>query len=183
MFTWFRESTRRQRTASELYGAVVAQARNPAFYADGGIPDTAEGRFELIVLNLFLVLERLKVVAANADDVSRALLETFVTDMDDNLREMGVGDLSVPKKVKKAAAGFYDRAVLFRQVLAAGSGAADQAVISDLGAALGTSEAAGVRLTNYLRAAHTHLAAVTDGDCLAGRISFPVVAVPGQRAI
>lgn len=91
-----------------LYAAAVAQARQPAFYAGCGVPDTPTGRFDLIVLHAFLLLRRL-----NAEPEGRPLAQAFcdavVEDMDRNLREMGIGDLSVGKKVKKLMQGFYGR--------------------------------------------------------------------------
>jgi cytochrome b pre-mRNA-processing protein 3 len=97
------------RTATELYGRLVAQARSPAFYAGMGVPDTPEGRFELLLLHMALMLRRLQREGQETAQLARALSETFVIDMDDCMREMGVGDLTVAKKVKKAAAALYDR--------------------------------------------------------------------------
>ena len=108
-----------RRKAEVFYGKVVAAARQPGFYGDGRAPDTPEGRFELVALHLFLVAERVKTTAPDGQDVARALIEAFVVDMDDCMREMGVGDLTVPKRVKRAAAGFYERSGAYRDALAA----------------------------------------------------------------
>jgi cytochrome b pre-mRNA-processing protein 3 len=120
MLNWLFRRDDSKRKAADLYGAVVALARRPALYEGIGIADTPEGRYEALVLYLFLVLERMKEEGAQAGPQSQALLEAFVTDMDDNMREMGVGDLSVPRKVKKAAAAFYDRADVYRAAIASG---------------------------------------------------------------
>ena len=96
----------------------MAQARAPALYADLGVPDTAEGRLEMVMLHTVLVIERLRLEGEAAEELSRALTERFITDLDDCLREMGVGDLTVPKKVKKAAAALYDRTLACRAALA-----------------------------------------------------------------
>ena len=111
------DRSRNRLKAQQLYGAVVAQARQPAFYAHHGVPDTPEGRYELIVLHLALVMERLRQSGELGRNRAQILAETFVADMDDQLREMGVGDLSVPRKVKKAAAGLYERATAYRDAL------------------------------------------------------------------
>lgn len=129
MLNWFRARSANARKAKELYGAVVAAARQPEFYRDYGIPDTLNGRYEMIVLALILLLERMRAEGAAASDVSRLTLEAFFTDMDDCMREIGVGDLSVPKKVKKAAAGFYERAKAYREALDAGDKAAMAAAL------------------------------------------------------
>lgn len=119
MLKWFRRHTDDAAKASELYGAVVAQARQPAFYVDYGVPDTQKGRYEMLVLVLFQVLERLKSSGESNQELSRMVLEALFTDVDDQMREIGIGDLSVPRKVKRAAAGFYERAVAYRQALEA----------------------------------------------------------------
>lgn len=105
--------------ASEIYGNVVAQARSVPFYAALGVPDTPEGRIELIMLHLVLVLRRLGRDGDAAAPLARAVTEAFVVDMDDSMREMGVGDMMVAKRVKKAAAGLFDRLDAYGGALAA----------------------------------------------------------------
>lgn len=106
--------------AIELYGAIVAQARQPAFFTDLSVEDTPEGRTGLLILLLFPVIERFQNGGAEGQRLARLLIETFVTDIDDCLREMGVGDLSVPKKVKRAAQALGERCLAYRRA-AAGS--------------------------------------------------------------
>ena len=117
MLQWFRRRAEARRRAQELYGSVVTAARQPSFYKDMGVPDTPEGRFELVSLHLFLALESLNRQRAAELDLTQRTIEAFVTDMDDCMREMGVGDLAVPKKVKRAAAAFYERAGAYRRGL------------------------------------------------------------------
>lgn len=120
MFEWLLGTPKVTRTATALYGRIVERARAPQFYTDLGVADTTEGRFEMIALHLFLALEALKTSSldrAFRDGVSQQTIEAFVTDMDDCMREMGVGDLTVPKKVKRAAAGFYERTQTYRAAL------------------------------------------------------------------
>jgi cytochrome b pre-mRNA-processing protein 3 len=117
MLRWLRQRAETSRKAEELYGSVVTAARQPAFYGALGVPDTPEGRFELVALHLFLALEGLRGRGAAAEGLARRTIETFVVDMDDCMREMGVGDLTVPKRVKRAAAAFYERASIYRQDL------------------------------------------------------------------
>jgi cytochrome b pre-mRNA-processing protein 3 len=119
MLQWIRRRASAGRRARELYGSVVTAARQPVFYERLRVPDTPEGRFELISLHLFLALESLG-QQDGAGDVKQRMIEAFVTDMDDCMREMGVGDLSVPKKVRRAAAAFYERASQYRHGLAGG---------------------------------------------------------------
>jgi len=113
-----------RRIASELYGRLVAHARARTFYADLGVPDTPEGRLEVLMLCVVLMLRRLKKEGESATPIARALSETFVTDMDDCLREMGVGDMMVATKVKKAAAALFDRSRDYGAALSGGDDAA-----------------------------------------------------------
>src|SRR3974390_245218 len=83
-------------TIDVLYGAIVAQARLPSFYLIYGVPDTVEGRFDMIVMHLALVLRRLA-RERELGSLGQGVFDRFCRDMDHNLREMGVGDLSVPK--------------------------------------------------------------------------------------
>jgi cytochrome b pre-mRNA-processing protein 3 len=116
MLRWLRKRAETGRRAEELYGSVVAAARQPAFYGVAGVPDTPAGRFELVLLHLFLGLNSLR--GADLDDIRQRTIEVFVDDMDDCMRELGIGDLTVPKKVKRAAAAFYERATIYRRDLA-----------------------------------------------------------------
>lgn len=92
-----------------LYAGVVQQARAPALYEGLGAPDTVEGRFEIYTLHVFLLLDRLRRQGAQASDTSQALFDAYVSSLDDALREMGVGDLSVGKKMRKLGEAFYGR--------------------------------------------------------------------------
>lgn len=117
MFSWISARFLPRRKACDLYGAVVAFARTPLFYDQMRVADTPEGRYEILVLHLFIVMERLRSCGGEGKRLSQELIDKFVIDMDDNIREMGVGDLSVPRKVKKAAAAFYDRTQVYRSAI------------------------------------------------------------------
>lgn len=92
-----------------LYAAVVDQSRRPALYEVYDAPDTVEGRFEIYTLHVFLLLDRLKRQGPQASDTAQALFDTYVSSLDDALREMGVGDLSVGKKMRKLGEAFFGR--------------------------------------------------------------------------
>jgi cytochrome b pre-mRNA-processing protein 3 len=113
-FDWLRRRSVEGRTATELYGSIVAQARKPLFYSGFGVADVAEKRYEMIVLHVVLVLERLRASEGQGAAISQALVEAFVRDLDGSIREMAVSDTKVPAKVKKAAGGLLDRDVLYR---------------------------------------------------------------------
>lgn len=161
------------RFARELYAAIVAKARQPFFYAELQVPDTAEGRFEMIALHAFLVIDRLSRGGAKARDLSQRLFDTMFADMDRSLREMGVGDLSVGAKVRRMAEAFYGRARAYR-------GALEQKQFAALDRALsrniyGEGEAlpASAWLARYVTASARSLENQSDSDLLAGRVHFP----------
>jgi cytochrome b pre-mRNA-processing protein 3 len=162
-----------------LYGAIVAQARCRLFYSHFGVPDTVEGRFELIVMHLVLILGRLarqdKVMAdaVSGRAVGQQLFDIFCRDLDDNLREMGVGDLAVPKKMRGFAEAFYGRQAAYGAALAA----ADQrelekALARNIFAGATTGEKA-LRLARYARAAANTLDAAEEHTIAAGQPVFP----------
>ena len=107
------------REVAPLYLRLVEHARAPDFYLKCGVPDTLDGRFDMLVLHVFLVLERLAGQGEREDALVQALIDRLFADMDVTLREMGVGDLSVGKKVKRMAEAFYGRARAYREGLAA----------------------------------------------------------------
>ncbi|MGA0608503.1 ubiquinol-cytochrome C chaperone family protein [Phenylobacterium sp. VNQ135] len=106
-----------QTAGRALYARVVEQARSPALYRDLGAPDTVEGRFEIYSLHVVLLLERLRGHGEAAADVSQALFDAYVSSLDDALREMGVGDLSVGKKMRKLGEAFYGRGKNYQEAL------------------------------------------------------------------
>lgn len=112
------------RTIGDLYGAIVAQARSLAFYTSYGVPDTVHGRFDLIVLHLVLLLARLAREAASARGIGQNLFDLFCRDLDANLREMGVGDLAVPKQMRHFGEAFYGRQAAYLAALRSPDGRA-----------------------------------------------------------
>jgi cytochrome b pre-mRNA-processing protein 3 len=97
---------RKPTAAQRLYEAIVAGARQEKFYTAMDVPDTIDGRFDMIVLHMFLVLDRLR---GEADEMSQHLTDIFFQDLDRTLREMGIGDLSVAKKIRPMAEAFAGR--------------------------------------------------------------------------
>ena len=109
IFSLFRKDPRRVAIAS-LYKRIATASRAPGLYAALGIPDTLEGRFEALSLHMVLALRALRILPTPADEVAKDLTDAFFRDMDASLREMGVGDTVVPKRMKKIAESFYGRA-------------------------------------------------------------------------
>ncbi len=118
MFKWLSRRAAPRRDASVIYRRIVAQSRLPAFYARYGVPDTVEGRFEVLVLHMFLVLECLRRQDEGRGPMAQHLVDAFFADMDTTMRELGVGDLAVPKRMRKLAGAFYERLASYREALA-----------------------------------------------------------------
>lgn len=121
----FRRS-RRERTVAELYARIVAQARSESFFTDWGVPDTIEGRFELMALHAWLVMRRLSAEGkgpqgAEISVFNQALFDFMFADMDLNLREAGVSDIKVGEKVKELATHYYGRVKAYDAGLAPGA--------------------------------------------------------------
>lgn len=111
---------RHERVAHELYCSAVAAARVPFHYSELGVPDTLDGRFDLVGLHVFLVIRRLQAVPGVGPALAQAVFDAMFSDMDLNLREMGVGDLGVGKRVRAMWEAFHGRAVAYQAPLDAG---------------------------------------------------------------
>jgi cytochrome b pre-mRNA-processing protein 3 len=189
-FTPFTTRRQHRTDAAELYGAIVAQARLPVFYQRLGVPDTLEGRFLVLSLHLFAVLQRLKAEeqhregqhlegqspeGQSARPLAQALTDRFSADMETVLREIGVGDLSIPKRMRRLAA--TSASLLDALEHAAAAGEKDVAAV--LAGALprneSLSEAASAGLAHYLREATRALDAQSVASLGRGEIEFPGV--------
>jgi cytochrome b pre-mRNA-processing protein 3 len=157
-------------TIEAIYGMIVTQAREPLFYRALGVPDTVNGRFDLLVLHLWLVLRRLKRVEGGAA-LSQALFDHFCNDMDDNLREMGVGDLTVPKRMQAFGEAFYGRTAAYDLALTGGHETLAQALCKNI--LNGENIAKADQLATYAEAALAGLDGLDDAMLLNGSASFP----------
>jgi cytochrome b pre-mRNA-processing protein 3 len=158
-----------------LYESAVERARQPLFYTDFAVSDSVEGRFELYSLDVILLLHRLKGEGPQAAETAQALFDTFVSQLDHALREIGVGDLSVAKKMRKLGEAFYGRAKAYDAAL-------DVATVADLEALIGRTvfegapEAGHVEaLAAYVRRVVAALAAQPLEAVLEGRADWPAL--------
>ncbi len=163
--------TRSPAPERRCYEAIVAAARHPAFYAQWSVPDTLDGRFDMVALHTFLVLDRLKGAQSG---FRQALVDEFFRDMDRSLRELGVGDLSVGKKVRKMAEAFYGRVAAYDAALAAGGAELVDAVARNLfpDDPEAARPAGASRLADYMQQQRRHLAAQEAGAIAGGQVSF-----------
>jgi cytochrome b pre-mRNA-processing protein 3 len=164
-------------TIETIYGMIVTQAREPSFYRDLGVPDTVDGRFDLLLLHLWMVLRRFRSAQAGAN-ISQALFDRFCEDMDANLREMGVGDLTVPKRMQAFGEAFYGRSAAYDAALAEGDEALAKALAKNVLNGEGVENARS--LATYTRIAVTRLDGFDDAALLAAAWTFPTPGKPGE---
>jgi cytochrome b pre-mRNA-processing protein 3 len=170
----FRPETNKA-AVERLYAVLVAQAREPAFYREGRVPDSLDGRFELVALHAFLVLRRLKGEGPDGARLAQDLFDHMFVDMDESLREIGVGDLSVGKRVKAMAKAFYGRAAVYDAALANGAEEPlEQALARNLYGTLKSQEGLPLAaMGRYFRRAAAQIDELPAKALLEGRIEFP----------
>jgi cytochrome b pre-mRNA-processing protein 3 len=160
--------------ARALYVRIVEQSREPALYAVMGVPDSVDGRFEALVLHAGIVMRRMTREGGPCARVSQALFDLMFQDLDENLREMGVGDISVPRKIKAMGEAFYGRSKAYDAALEG----ADRAALS---AALrrnihnGEDRPGLDALANYTRKLYDAMQAQPVETFLDGRLDFPIL--------
>ncbi len=162
MTIWPFKSLVRPRSGSEgtigtIYGMIVTRAREPAFYNGYGVPDTVDGRFDLVVLHLWMALSCLR-TTADPQKLAQGLFDHFCADMDANLREMGVGDMAVPKRMQAFGQAFYGRSAAYDAAVAEGHEALARAL--DKNVYNGRNFEQARRLAGYVEASIARLASI-----------------------
>ena len=162
-----------ERAGFTLYGHAVAQARSPHYFVAVGVPDTLDGRFDMVALFAFLLVDRLRAEdSAAGRALAQAVFDAMFADMDQNLRQMGVGDLSVAKRVKTMWTAFNGRCHAYTDALAQG---APQALDDALARNVWRAEAlppGAAALAAELRAQRRHLAGQPIAALASGQAQF-----------
>ena len=164
---------RHERAGFQLYGSAVAAARDPVFYTAFDVPDTLDGRFDLVGLYAFLLIRRLRHAPEPGPALAQAVFDAMFSDMDNSLREMGVGDLSVGKRVRVMWEALHGRSAAYEAALAGDD-------LPALGAALARNLWRGapvpassvVAMSRLVRTQDAHLAKQSLGPLASGRVSF-----------
>ncbi len=171
---------RRERTGFALYGAAVAAARAPLFYARLGVPDTLDGRFDLVCLHAALLVRRLRHEPPPGPGLAQAVFDAMFADMDISLRELGVGDMGIPRRVRAMWEAFHGRARAYESALDQGDRAALATALARNVWRGAAPEGAGERLAAIALAADATLARTGFGELAAGEFVFPAPATaPG----
>ena len=163
----------RRKLAASHYEAIVAQSREPAFYAHLGVPDTMLGRYEMVCLHAYLVLARLKRESEECAQVAQTLHDLIFDDFDVALREAGLGDMGIGHRIKKLARNLHGRISVYESGLAAGDSALDEILRRNLYASAEPEPAQVAGMIAYLRAARGLIDEVSASALLEGRSSFP----------
>jgi cytochrome b pre-mRNA-processing protein 3 len=160
--------------AERAYGSIVEQARRPEFFVALGVPDTLDGRFELICLHAFLYLQRLKGMEAPAAELAQRFFDSMFADFDRSLREIGTGDLGVGRQVKRMAEAFYGRIRAYEDGLVGGDEALSAALARNLYGTAPATPAQLARMAAYLRHEAANLLLQPAASLLAGSVGFGV---------
>jgi cytochrome b pre-mRNA-processing protein 3 len=171
--SWLSRRNSQNRAAELAFARVVGQARQRVFFTDFGVPDTLDGRFELLCLHAFLYLHRLKRERPRSEPLAQLFFDRMFADLDRSLREIGVGDLSVGRHVRRMAEGFYGRVRAYEEGLSGGDGVLQAALARNL---FGTAPAGAAapldRAAAYVRAQADVLGRQEAAALLAGEIAF-----------
>ena len=175
--SWFKQ---RAPDVTALALAVHAASRHPAFYTRLEVPDTFDGRFELLVLHALLVIRRLRGEGEAGSDISQRLFDALTGHFDEALRAIGVGDMSIGKRVKTMTSAVYGRMAAYD----AGLDSDDPSVLADAvrrnlyGTVPGVEDATVTAVTSHIHAANAHLQDVPLPAIIAGEGLFPEPPAP-----
>jgi cytochrome b pre-mRNA-processing protein 3 len=167
------QSMSSRRAAAHLYEAVVNAARDPVFYRDLSVPDTIEGRYEMIVLHIALALRAIRGPDSRTRRLAQAMVDTMAADLDRSIRELGVGDLSVARFMKRLGEGLYGRAAAYGTALDQdGDDALTSALLRNIYAGVDPGGDCLATLAAYVRRQDDFLNVQTPEQFSAGRLDF-----------
>ena len=180
IFSLFGRKKQNQRLVERQYETITKAARRPVFYTDMDAPDTVMGRFEMISAHLVLYLRASNAAGETAARIAQELVDAFFEDIDHSIRELGVGDTSVPKRMKRLGRMFYGRAKSYEDAIAVGDA---EALALALGRNIHPQADAAERpsmraLARYMLQANEELARVPRADFEAGTVDFPAPEAP-----
>ena len=156
--------------ARKCYIALVAAARNPFFFTDLGVPDTLDGRFELLCLHGFFLQNRL---IASQPEFARQLSELLIADLDTNLRELGIGDSGVKRRIKTMAKAYHGRLQVYAAATQEGEEALKTALARNLYGTVPNGDVAVLtRMAAHINATQAHLANRSDAELMAGDVTW-----------
>lgn len=180
MFSALRKEKPLQREAAALYTKAMKASRLPVFYKDMAVPDTMDGRYDLLMIHMFLILHRLlDKDSTQPDDLSQALFDVCFADIDQALRESGVGDMKIGKHMKKMMLAFNGRMHAY-EAAEGDKKALEEAVARNLYGTLENPPAKAIKaMAAYIADNIKYLAGQSEDDVRAGRLAFKPLAKKG----
>lgn len=173
MMNWIRERKQRRELAARLLEVVIDQARCPAFYASYGVPDTMLGRYEMVCLHAYILLRRLKRAGGQGPRVAQTLHDQIFDDFDVALREVGLGDMGIGKRIKKLARNLHGRISAYERGLEVGDAEMAAALRRNLYASADPSDAEVTAMIAYVRGARDAVDACAPEALWEARTVFP----------
>ena len=176
MFRWFAERSARREAAEKIYDSIVAQSRNPVFYVRCGVPDTLSGRFDMLVIHMFIVMQNLKLGANEGKLLGKEIIEAFVREMDSMVRDLGIADIYVAQEVRKIADLFYRQLVVYTNAVEQKNKAAlAEAIWKSFQSGDENANVAADELANYIFQAIKNIGEMPLNLLLQGHLNFPEV--------
>ena len=180
----FLQESPNEATARRLYARAVERARQPVFYVALEVPDTPDGRFDLIAMHVMLLLRRLRRERNRAAEPAQALFDYMFADMDQNLREMGIGDMSIGKRIKGLARNFYGRIAAYDAGLdSEESQNLEDAVRRNVFRKMQPKDVHVMALAEYMRSCDAQLCGVPLDVLLSGRFAFAPLPATAETSV
>lgn len=182
---WLKNRRARKETAEGLYQAALMQSREASFYADYGVADTMDGRFDLLCLHVFLIVDRLEQFGPQGAKLAQAVFDRMFVNVSQTLREIGVGDLGVPKHMGRMMKAFNGRVHAYHDAIVSGQPAVLQLAVSrNVFRTTGEAIPAGVDvIVDYIMETHSLFAHEDLEDFKALRVRFPAVGMKRKEAM
>ncbi|MGA8772021.1 MAG: ubiquinol-cytochrome C chaperone family protein, partial [Rhodomicrobium sp.] len=176
MFRWFAERTARREAAEKIYDSIVAQSRNPVFYVRCGVPDTLSGRFDTLVIHMFIVMQNLKLGANEGKLLGKEIIEAFVREMDSMVRDLGISDVYVAQEVRKIADLFYRQLVVYTNAVEQKNATAlAEAIWKSFQSGDENADVAADELASYIFQAIKNIGEMPLNLLLQGHLNFPEI--------
>lgn len=175
MFGLLRRRSPHREVAERLYAALAAQARQTAFFAELGVPDTVDGRFDVLALHAWMVIDRLR-AEPDGEAAAQALFDAMFGHLDTAVREMGAQDLGVGRRIKVMAEGLHGRALAFRAAMADSEPKTlEVALRRNVFGTVKPTDHAVARLARYVREAVAALAAADQARLSDADLAWPAI--------
>jgi cytochrome b pre-mRNA-processing protein 3 len=175
IFGLFRKKNNNQAIVDRQYQALTAAARMPGLYERLNVPDTVMGRFEMLSIVMILFFRRTRSAAVSGQEIAQEIVDAFFQDIDYSIRELGIGDNSVPKRMKKLAGMFYGRLEAYSKAMDAGDATALAAALRRNIHPQGAEAVDMSGLAQWMTAAETHLSALSEEVIATGSATLPPV--------